>query len=366
MEKLLAISSILRSKPKKKLWRMHASVVILLMIGFLVGPGLQEVQADVLDMVLGFEALSGQYSLVPNGYGGLDWNKFYLQTDPAVAYSNPNSALGSWLYGGGYPAFSNSTSFNLTSFRITSPKGPLTMFYEAYNSSGVRVYKSGWLYPNQYGHIKPSPGLTDIVRVDFVRMGGADYFVLDDVTYSPRATDPAYTIQDNFHHGATLQDQGYIIASLNPTGLAEILDDPQQAGNGLLRLYDSATGAVSVGATKHVSVPLPELILEFDYRFLTEGKLNIKLDGILVDTISAPLSGDGSPGSPNMANYNKTIDIIGVGITPGELDLTFELVNQGDPELHLDNLQVTNVPEPASLSLLAIGGLALIRRRKKN
>ncbi len=64
------------------------------------------------------------------------------------------------------------------------------------------------------------------------------------------------------------------------------------------------------------------------------------------------------------AQYNETIDIIGAGLAPGELDLTFELVNQGDPELHLDNLQVTNVPEPVTLGVLLMGILALLRRRK--
>ena len=349
-----------------KHWQMHATVVVLLMVGFLVGPGVQEGYADVLDMVLGFEALSNP-GVIPNGYGGLDWNKFYLQIDSPAAYSDPNCAAGSWLFGGGYPAISSSTSFNLTSFRLTSPSGPLTLFYNAYRN-GSKVYTSPWLYPNQFGHIQPShppwPALTDIDRLEFIRMGGADYFALDDFTFSPRATDPAYTIQDNFHHGATLADLGYIIGSLNPTGLAEITDDPQQAGNVLLRLYDSATGPVSVGATRNISVPLAELIVEFDYRFLTEGKLNIKLDGIIVDTVPAPLSGDGSPGSPNMAHYNETIDIIGAGLAPGELDLTLELVNQSDPELHLDNLQVTNVPEPATLGLLLLGGLALLRRKR--
>lgn len=34
------------------------------------------------------------------------------------------------------------------------------------------------------------------------------------------------------------------------------------------------------------------------------------------------------------------------------------------PYLYYDNIQLTNVPEPASLGLLSLGGLALIRRRR--
>jgi len=188
---------------------------------------------------------------------------------------------------------------------------------------------------------------------------------MDDFTFVPHTThsDPVF---DNFHHGATLGSRGYTVATANPTGVAEIIDDPENAGNGLMRLFDSASGPVAVSATKRASLPLPLVTVEFDYRFLTVGKLNVLLDGTIVDTIPAPVSGDGSPDSTNMAHYDEVFNTIAAGLTPGEMDLTFELVNEGDPEFYLDNLQVTNeTPEPTALLLLAIGGFAGFLRKRR-
>ena len=39
--------------------------------------------------------------------------------------------------------------------------------------------------------------------------------------------------------------------------------------------------------------------------------------------------------------------------------------NSGSNNLHIDNLQIGAVPEPASMITLALGGLALLRRRRK-
>lgn len=55
----------------------------------------------------------------------------------------------------------------------------------------------------------------------------------------------------------------------------------------------------------------------------------------------------------------------GTGVSPGadvDLNITFDILS---PDLNLDfDMVQTYIPEPASLSLLALGGLAMIRRRR--
>lgn len=48
----------------------------------------------------------------------------------------------------------------------------------------------------------------------------------------------------------------------------------------------------------------------------------------------------------------------------GQTTIEFLLTDLADPVLLLDNLLVETTPEPATLALLALGGLLLIRRRK--
>ena len=58
-------------------------------------------------------------------------------------------------------------------------------------------------------------------------------------------------------------------------------------------------------------------------------------------------------------------DLVAAGLTPGDLDVAFELDHDGDPELHLDHIQVGSVvPEPMAISRLAAGVLLLVRRRR--
>ena len=305
---------------------------------------------------LSFDGFDGNFTQIPNGYGGLNWAKFYAYGHATAATSPPNAALG---YFGGYPAIYCDFPFNWWSSQLLSPNGPLTVRIYAYRN-GVKVYDSGHVGAGQWTHKDiPSGHLENIDRIEFTRVGGADNFTIDDFTFT-WYFEPKVNISDGFTEGEPLGPNGYTVTSATATGLAEVIADPEDASNALLRLFDSDTGAVSIDVTKPTLLEDAAASIEFDYRFLTDGKLLVKLGGTVVDTVLAPGDGDGSSGGVAMAHYAGTFDVA----TPGEVDFGLELVNVGDPELYVDNIQITAVPEPATLSLLAAGAAALLRRRR--
>ena len=72
--------------------------------------------------------------------------------------------------------------------------------------------------------------------------------------------------------------------------------------------------------------------------------------------------GDGTVITDTFATFNQAIT--GTGNTL-DIKIIWEL-DSGDEDLAMDNVTVTGVPEPATMSLLAIGGLvAAVRRRRK-
>jgi hypothetical protein len=111
------------------------------------------------------------------------------------------------------------------------------------------------------------------------------------------------------------------------------------------------------------------LHVSFDYRFMTDGKLKIDLQGTLLDKIFSPLDDPDAIdlGRDIYAEYDKWFNLTALGFTNGTTrDLTFTLANIGDPEIRLDGLRIetSGIPEPATLSLLALGGLLAMKRRR--
>ena len=95
---------------------------------------------------------------------------------------------------------------------------------------------------------------------------------------------------------------------------------------------------------------------------------NLFADGA---TLNYALSVDGDPVTLNQGmsgqfvwgDNNPLTASMGTDPTPGTRDAYLVFVgNTGEHEF--DNLAVTLIPEPASLSLLGLGGLALVRRRR--
>lgn len=147
-------------------------------------------------------------------------------------------------------------------------------------------------------------------------------------------------------------DLGFTVKATSESAVVEIVDDPSNPDNGLLRLQSPPGSSVSV--SKVVSSGQLYSVC-FAYKFVTEGKLEIILGDRTLDTIVAPESG---PGRDSFAEYSASWilpfqDI--VDIVPFMLRLS----NVDDPELFIDYLQVSTTsitPEPSNFAPVADSG----------
>ena len=116
----------------------------------------------------------------------------------------------------------------------------------------------------------------------------------------------------------------------------------------------------------------PDPAVEFDGERLTASQINIALNSSLLVAISTDtpdLNGDGFVGLEDLevllANWGGAGGTPGVGDANGDnavnnLDLDIVIANWGEGEL-----PAGVIPEPGSLALLLVGGLALGRRRRR-
>lgn len=134
-------------------------------------------------------------------------------------------------------------------------------------------------------------------------------------------------------------------------------------GHNAIQMRDGRTdGTASVFMSLPVTVDGQFLSVDFSYRFLTAGQLKIMLGGQIEDVIVAPYSGSGRD---TYAEYNVTYDLAALGLT-GTTDFELLLTNPGgDPTINIGDIQLATTPEPATLALLTMGALAMLRRRRK-
>jgi hypothetical protein len=131
----------------------------------------------------------------------------------------------------------------------------------------------------------------------------------------------------------------------------------RDAGNAAAQITSGSNGYL----WRDVSVPQDASYLTFDLKTETPGAsdfLTVTLGDELIYYKSL-----------TMADTDfSTVDPIFIGDFAGQDEtLLFTLNHAGDgtPSILLDNITFSAVPEPATLSLLALGGLAILRRRRR-
>jgi len=107
-----------------------------------------------------------------------------------------------------------------------------------------------------------------------------------------------------------------------------------------------------------VNTPTEAFLLDFQYYLpVATGQLDVSLNGAGIGTIL----GSGRPaGVWNDASFSVTDPGL-LGLLQTELKFVYNAPDSGS-QIYLDNILLT--PEPATLSLLALGGLMALRRRR--
>lgn len=225
---------------------------------------------------------------------------------------------------------------------------------------GIRAVGNGKTY---YGWMKCQvPNF--LIRSPWMRVYGWGIFS-EDMGLVTAGTVPAagsgVTSQASasFDVGSQVSDM-FDVANPGTAGSITVIAEPGNAANGVLQLsHPDGSEPVSVSRTCSAEFLFE---LDFRYKFDTDGKLEIFLGGMLLDTLVAPASG---PGRDSFDTFAGSYNLASFGLAPGEMPLQLRLTNPDDPVFYLDDMMIaTRAPEPVSLILLALGAAFLPRRRK--
>jgi len=201
------------------------------------------------------------------------------------------------------------------------------------------------------------------------------YIQLTDTTTYASTTVPVLwqlnrqpVFEDFTKPGASLQNLGLTLSGSGNTATASFDTVPSLlGGTQALHLANSGTDANTWVAVDQGNVGLmSSFSVSFQYAFDTAGKLQILLDGQVLDTILSPGSGQLGYADTGWATYNNTFTL---SLPDLSGTLEFKLSNVGDPDVYMSDLQINNtvtpVPEPAATFLLGAGGCAWLARRRK-
>ena len=128
----------------------------------------------------------------------------------------------------------------------------------------------------------------------------------------------------------------------------------------VLNTSASAYGVYAIGKTDHtVPTPLPrEMSISFDYK----GAISFKLDEVYIaggssDLFFKSFNDDTTTWESYSRDFTISAGVNRIGVRVYD-------ANHLDSDA-VDNLSITAIPEPATMTLLGIGGLALLLRRRR-
>jgi len=140
-------------------------------------------------------------------------------------------------------------------------------------------------------------------------------------------------------------------------GTCDVVEDSHAPGNWAVEM---ATGS-PVALTQSVDTPVLAFWLELDYEFTeTDGFLTITLAGQTLDTLYAPPTLVGEWTSYRLLVEDPSL----IGLTEAALALTLDGATLS--RVRLDNIALTEIPEPATLALVVMGVFGLLLRRRRN
>ena len=197
-----------------------------------------------------------------------------------------------------------------------------------------------------------------------------DYYIYSGAWLIPAVEQHAvWGLLESSFSSATVFDEQFKVASTAAGGasLVALAGEPKPS---VLRLVAEGAAGTDDTVLTALVAGAPKVDIRFDYAFETPGTLQVLLEGILIGEIVESAGVGVVDELADFSSFFREILLSDYGLDPdGLYSLELRLLAGSTHIAYLDSLQVVDpdaefVPEPATLSLLALGGLAVLRRRR--
>jgi probable HAF family extracellular repeat protein len=216
------------------------------------------------------------------------------------------------------------------------------------------------------------------------RSGGEHAFLWEPGTGLRDLNDLLVGSSATVSHATDINDRGEIVG-YGPSGAlllrpvyfgdgsfdaGDLLAHWTRSGDGTANLTDLGEGNMAVVLTagspvilsQEVATPVGAFDLFFDYEFLTADpacSLTVALDGTEVASLSAPPTLVGEFTTHSLRVDDEALS----GLDPALLAFTYD--GPSGTQCLLDNVEMVQLPEPATLALLAVGAMGLLLRNRR-